>query len=272
MSVQLLISALEIKNYEDFLEKMNVQTDAIIINQCDRHSYKTIDYRNNKIDIYEFAERGVGLSRNMALMRAKADYCLITDDDMIYVDGYEKIVEGAFAQNKDADVIIFNLINCENRFKIKKKFNVGAFNYGRFGAARLAIRCSSIRKKEISFNLCFGGGAMYGAGEDCIFLRDCVKNGLKLVAVPISIAALDEESESTWFKGYNEKFFFDKGALFYVLSNKYAKLLCLRNLIKNRSLYKQSSITLRDAYSLMKKGINAFVSDLSYNDYDNKEK
>ena len=44
---------------------------------------------NKTIKIYSFDERGVGLSRNSALMRADADIIVFADSDVIYNDDYE---------------------------------------------------------------------------------------------------------------------------------------------------------------------------------------
>ena len=43
-----------------------------------------------------FTERGVGLSRNNALMRASADICLFADDDIIYENNYKEILNRYF--------------------------------------------------------------------------------------------------------------------------------------------------------------------------------
>lgn len=91
----------------------------------------------------------------------------------------------------------------------------------RFGAARIAFRRKSITKNGITFNLHFGGGTEYSAGEDTLFLHDCLRKGLKIVAVPDSIATLLENRESTWFKGYTDKYFLDRGALFAAISKKW---------------------------------------------------
>ncbi len=53
---------------------------------------------------------------------------------------------------------------------------------------------------------------MYSWGEDTLFLKELIEKGLKLYKSPIRIASVDM-SDSTWFKGYNEKYFKDKGHL-----------------------------------------------------------
>ena len=109
MKIQVLVAAM---NQTDFslIKKMNIKTDAIVGNQCDRNLIEKIDIGEQSVLYLNFAERGVGLNRNNALMRADGDICLFADDDMIYTDDYVEIIERAYKEIPDADVIIFNLI------------------------------------------------------------------------------------------------------------------------------------------------------------------
>ncbi len=236
MSVQLLISALECDNYTEFLSHMRVDSDAIIVNQCNKNSVNGFEYQGNNIKVYECSERGIGKSRNTAIIKADADYCLFTDDDMIYCENYKEIVRKAFEDNKKADIIIFNLERKGKIVKSKKKHWVRWYNYMRHGMAGIAVRRESIIKKSVFFNLLFGGGAVYGCGEDTLFLTECLRKKLKILFLPIKIAALDDRRESTWFKGYNEKYFFDKGCLYSAIAGKYARLLCTIMILKNKRM------------------------------------
>ena len=107
--VQVLVATM---NQEDhsILEKMNIDSDVIVCNQCNQDKVEKFKYNGYDVAFYSFAERGVGLNRNNALMRATGDICLFADDDMVYVDDYVTKVTEAFAKYSDADVIIFNLI------------------------------------------------------------------------------------------------------------------------------------------------------------------
>ena len=60
-------------------------------------------------------ERGVGLSRNTALLFAEEDIVLFSDEDIRFDEGYEKKVLEAFLKNPDADVITFNFRVDERR-------------------------------------------------------------------------------------------------------------------------------------------------------------
>ena len=254
MKVESLIVTTNQKDYS-LLDKMNIKTDAIVCNQCDRNSVECFDYLGNVLKWYSFNESGVGPNRTNGLMRASADVCLLADDDMVYYDNYVEVVEKAFTDNKDADVIIFNIDeDGGERFKNVKTVTVNKRNFGRYGAVRIAFRRESIFLNGISFNLSFGGGAKYSAGEDSLFIKSCLDSGLKVIAVPYSIAKLVNDRESTWFTGYTEKYFIDKGVLNYFLNKKLAKLYCFYNAVRHRKSYKE--IGWFNAYKLMIKGVN----------------
>lgn len=260
MKIEVLVAAMNQCDHK-LLEKMNIRTDAIVGNQCDRNEIEEFIYNDSKIRYLSFCEKGVGLNRNNALMRSTGDICLIADDDMRYVDNYELIVEKAFRENQNVDVIIFNLYETKpSRYIIKNKFKVNKFNYTKFGAARLAIKRESIVKNGIFFNTCFGGGAKYSAGEDTIFLKDCIKNKLKIIAVPEYIAYLEEDRPSTWFNGYNEKLLMDTGASYSILFKSSFYLRALYFCIKRYNDYKEH-YTLFQAFKLINLGANKFKSN-----------
>ena len=101
MKLQLLVSAVK-EEVTTLAERMNVRTDAWIVNQCDRFGYQEYEYREHIIRCLSMAERGVGLSRNTALMRADGDILLFSDEDLIYQDDYEQKVLQAFEQHPQA--------------------------------------------------------------------------------------------------------------------------------------------------------------------------
>lgn len=248
MSVQILIATMNQQDHS-LLEKMNIQTDVIVGNQCNHDSIESFDYKGHHAIYLNFNERGVGLNRNNALMRAKGDICLFGDDDMTYVDGYEKLISNAFYENPKADVICFNLIE-ENshRKQITKKHKVWWLNYLTYGTARIAVKLSSIKKNGIYFNQCFGGGTEHCHGEDNLFLTSCLKNGLNIIAIPIDVAELKNERKSTWNEGYNDKYLKDQGTLYKTISKKWWRLLCLQDAIRKHREY---SISWRQAYNKM---------------------
>ena len=115
--------------------------------------------------------------------------------------------------------------------------NIHNFNCGRFGAVRISCKRKSILKNAICFNTMFGGGCEFSAGEDNMFLRDCLKKGLKIIAVPDYILHLKNDRESTWFHGYTDKFFFDLGASYFVLYGKFGLFFAVIQLFRHRKIW-----------------------------------
>ena len=255
MTIQVIVTTMNQTDHS-LLEKMNIQSDAIICNQCDRYEFEEFIYRGYNIKWFSFAERGVGLNRNNGLMRATADIVLFADDDLVYVDGYPEIIKEAFSNNKEADIFILDLAYRNKKVKrIMKEEKLSFRKTMRFGGARICARLSKLRLHGLSFNLCFGGGTGFSSGEDTLFLKDCISKGLKIYSYPKLIASLSDERESTWFRGYNSKFFRDKGILFYLLNNKLAVFFAFYHCFKHRDLYK--GYGWLNGFIHMTKGINA---------------
>lgn len=218
MTFQLLISTMNQVDYK-LLDKMNVQSDAVVVNQCNNNTIEEFDYNGFKIKWINMAARGIGLSRNTALFYATADIVLFADDDVIYSNGYAETIISSFINDKKADVICFNinLINSVKNFGYrnnKKNSRLYLFNSMRYGACRIAVRRKVVLKNRISFSLLFGGGAEFCSGEDSLFIRDCYRSKMKLFANTYILGQVDD-SQSSWYTGIQDKFFIDRGILLY---------------------------------------------------------
>lgn len=247
------------------LKQMNIQSDVLYANQSDNTLYLEDNFGDYNAKMVTTNTIGVGINRNISLLYSTGEYVLISDDDLQYVDGYTEIVEKAFAEIPDADGIVFNIVTVggdvgrRNNIKLKRIRWYNALNYG---AARLAVKRIAIKREGIMFSTNFGGGTKYSAGEDTLFICDMLKKGLKLYTYPVVIATVDQTT-STWFKGYNEKYYYDKGALFSAISKFWAKPLCLQELIRHRQ-YKQNGITFLKAYRIMLQGIKGYKTLIPY--------
>ena len=253
-NVQVLIAAVN-QEPEKLIRQMNIQSDAIFVNQCERYETETIALSNGKIQVFHMAERGVGLSRNTALMRATGDVCLFSDQDIIYEDGYEKAILQEFNNHPEADMIVFNIqVGQERQTYYNEQWKkVHWYNCGRYGAVSFAIRRDKLLESGVTFSLLFGGGAKYSAGEDSLFIKQFMDKGYAVYASPVTIGR-EAEGESTWFNGYTEKFFFDRGVLYHFLYGRLAKLWALRFLYAHRAKMCQQ-YTIKQAYQMMKQGI-----------------
>lgn len=254
MGIQMLVSAVN-QEVRTIAERMNLEADAIVINQCDSFGYEEYECHGHRIRCYSLKERGVGLSRNNALMRAEAGLCMFADEDIVYETGYARQVEEVFKQHKDVDVVLFNVKVAPARrtYWNEGEKRVRWYNYGRYPAYSVAARTDALHRANVSFSLLFGGGARYSNGEDSLFLRDCLRAGLRLMASPVVIGQ-ERERESTWFHGYTDKFFKDRGVLYHFLYGKMAAPFSLRFLFAHRGEMCRET-GWREAYGLMKEGI-----------------
>jgi glycosyltransferase involved in cell wall biosynthesis len=240
------------------LDKMNIQTDAIVINQCDRDEIERFEYKGHKILWMSLKERGVGLSRNTALMRATADIVLFADEDVHYEDSYEKKIVEEFEKYPNTDFFVFSVSSYREGEDKQLKKNILPskrlhwFNVLRYGTYNFAIRRKNIIKVNLMFHLLFGGGTPYSCGEDSIFISEAIKKGLKVRSSSVYLGEVSHSS-STWFKGYTEKYWFDKGVLLKYLFGLWGYPLGMALLVK--SYCKTREIGFLKALKNMFKGV-----------------
>lgn len=257
MRLELLVSTMN-ADPRSLVNKMNVSSDAIIINQTDHTSFESFSFKGHNIRVWSFAEKGIGISRNNALMRSNADVVLFADDDAILVDDYEQKIIEEFDRKPESDFIIVNYdVKCTNGRKgaisATKRKRVHWWNSQRYGTCRFAIRRDKVIKKNIFFSLLYGA-SKYSHGEDSIFIMDCLKNQLKVYTSNINVGVLDCNN-SSWFNSYNEKYFFDTGALMYAINPFFYKLFILVTFFRHRKVY-CDNISFWDSVLIAFKGAN----------------
>lgn len=266
MSKLEVLAATMNQNNLDKYYRMNMQTDAVFANQSDSHSYSEENINGNTVKMITTPYRGVGKNRNTAVLYAAAEYLLFADDDMKYTDGYEDGIINAFDELKDADIIIFGCDLTKNNVAYEsiqnkiKRLNV--FNTFKYPAHVIAARKKSIEKANIWFTQNFGGGTIYGSGEDSLFLKECLDKKLRIYSHSFKIGSCAKD-ESTWFKGYDEKYFYDKGALCAAMFPALKYFAAAKLLLKFKKL---SALTWRKSSRLMLNGMKGFKKLLSYDD------
>ena len=259
MKIEVLVATMNQKD-STIYEKMNLKTDAVFANQADRYEYQCFSKQKSKVKMITTSERGVGKNRNTALMYATGDICIFGDDDMIYVDNYEELVRKAFKELPQSVIIIFNIetVGVETRSrrlntKIKKVHIFNALNYG---AARIAVRREELMKKNIWFSLLYGGGALYSSGEDSLFLTEALRKGMKIYTYPVKIADI-EQGRSTWFNGYTEKYFEDRGVWIANAFPRFKYLLSIYYSYRLRNVAKEFSAI--EIFKIINRGIKKFA-------------
>ena len=258
--IELLVAAVK-QDTDKLPSKMNIQSDAVIVNQCDRdmsevNEYTDVQGRVHQVKTFHRNERGVGLSRNLALENADHEILQFIDEDIVLDDGYIALMEKEFDDHPEADMLLFNVKAAPGRetYHNTDFARVNWKNYGRYPAYAIAARTAPLKKIGVSYSTLFGGGAKYSNGEDSLFLHDCLQKGLKIYRTNISIGHEESERPSTWFNGYNDKFFYDRGVLYHFLYGALAGAMSLRFLLVHKDeMCREKSVW--QCYRLMKRGI-----------------
>jgi glycosyltransferase involved in cell wall biosynthesis len=263
MELEVLVATMDREDLS-LAEKMDLRRDAVIANQCGRWGAETLERDGACIRMISSDTRGVGINRNLALQAARGDILLFADDDITYYDGDLEPVVEAFRQLPQADVIFF-AIDMTREGKVfdprrHKTRRLHLWNSLRYGACRIAIRRSSLRKYNLSFSELFGGGCMYSCGEDTIFLRECFRKGMKVYASDAVLGTCARDA-SSWFSGYTDKFYYDYGAL---ISCAFPRAKHLLKWYFARNLRRKSGKPLGQIVRQMNAGIRSFSSLIPY--------
>ena len=86
------------------ITEMNLHTDVFFANQADGYEFSELEFDGHCAKMLTTSTRGVGNNRNIALIHATAEYCLLADDDVVYNDDMEERVVSEFKAHPDADV------------------------------------------------------------------------------------------------------------------------------------------------------------------------
>ena len=264
--LQILIAALN-ENTTTLANRMGLECDAIVINQCNETAESMYHYKGYQINCYHRETRGVGRSRNEAMDHADAELILFSDEDIVYRPGYAREITDCFDRNSQADLLLFNVAQSEGRETYRNTDNgrVRWYNYGRYPAYAIAARRQKLTAAGVRSSLLFGGGAKYATGEDSLFLRDCLQRGLKIYR-SVELIGEERSRESTWFEGYTEKFFHDRGVRYHYLYGSMALPFGLRWLHKNRD-----SFCAERPYAECKRLLKEGIRDARVSDSDNPD-
>lgn len=252
MKLEILMSCMnQIDN--ELVQNSRIKGDVVVINQCNQESYAEYKTENGLARMFSTTQRGLTKSRNMAILKSKADICLLCDDDEVFVPEYEKRILETYKQLPKADLIIFKVENTPPSFE-DKVIRLRFPKIMKVASWQISFKRESLLKRDIKFDELLGAGSGNGAEEELKFLLDCEKAGLKLYYVPSVIASINDKG-STWFDGFNEQFFVNRGATTrYILGLPVAVAYAIYYVIKKRDLYK-TEITIKKAFTAIMKGI-----------------
>ena len=214
-TLSVLISCMYQRDW-DIVVRSNVQTDCVVVNQCDCDKVERYKFTNKKghecnVVFISTLERGLSRSRNMAIRNATSDICLICDDDETLCDNYEDTILGAYSECPKAGIIAFAL-DRKDLIKVypTEKMLLGFRGILKTSSLQISFRRVLLKKHNIMFDEKMGSGTGNGGGEENKFMFDCRKAKFEMRYFPKVIATVNP-GQSQWFHGYDEKFMVDKG-------------------------------------------------------------
>lgn len=235
------------------VQKAGLTGNVVMINQCDRCGYAEYPTQTGTVRMFSVTERGLTKSRNMAIREATADICMLCDDDGVFVPGYEAAIVKAYEALPQADLIVFKLVDYPTSFAdriVRLRFPKTM----RVCSCQISFRRERLLEHHIRFDELLGAGTGNGAEEELKFLLDCEKAGLAIYYVPVEIASVAQET-STWFGGFDETFFENRGATTrYILGTGLASAYALYYILRKRNLYRDT-ISSRQALRAIFRGI-----------------
>lgn len=252
--LQILMSCMHQTDMK-LVEMSNVGTDLLMVNQCDNENVISEEKDWGKVIRYDVAERGLSRSRNFAIAHATSEFCLISDDDEWFVDDLEEKITKAFDEMPKADILIFHLVGEEKRMKetihrIRFPEVLHVISY------QIAFRRQKIVDSGVPFDVNMGAGTPNGAEEEVKFLMDCLKAGLRIYNMPVEIAKIREDSTSTWFAGFDIRFFENRGMTTrHMMGYWMAVIYGIFYVIKKRPKYK-ANLSMWKAWKSLYKGIS----------------
>lgn len=235
MKIEILLSCM---NQQDrgLVQRSHITGDAVVINQCGREGYEEFPTEKGLARFFDSADRGLTKSRNLAIEQSRGDICMLSDDDEVFLPDYRERILGAYRELPQADVVIFQIENWPTALgeKTRRLRFPGTM---KVSSVQISFRRESLIRTGVRFDPLLGSGSGNGAEEELKFLLDCQKKGLKIYYVPVTVARL-EQSDSAWFAGFDEEFFYRRGSTTrYILGLPLAALYALYYVVRKRGLY-----------------------------------
>jgi glycosyltransferase involved in cell wall biosynthesis len=145
---------------------------------------KKLESSHPSVKVVNSFEKGLSNSRNTALQQATGKIILLTDDDVVYVKGFDTVVIRAFNNNKEAAAIQFCVEDMPGN--VFKKYPEQSRDLSKAKilstmSIELAYNRDIVLGGGIRFDTDFGLGARFPLGEEHIFLMDFKKAGYPLL-------------------------------------------------------------------------------------------
>ena len=231
--IEILVATMH-RNSLDFLAVMFPmchfsEFNIVVINQTSAENMLSSEYPN--VRVINSLEKGLSKSRNLALKSATAKLCVITDDDVVFANGFLESILIAFNENSSAALIAFRAEKSDGMLykkypnqRIAVKNLIQRLN---IMSIEMVLNRDLLQRSNITFNTNFGLGAHFLMGEEAIFINDIDKKTLLMIMEP-QVIVRHNNIDTHARVSIKEKYYV-QGALFTnIVNNNYSILVLLK--------------------------------------------
>ena len=211
-----------------------------------------VELRRDDVRVVTLSGKGLARNRNNAISHAKADICVLADDDVRYEPAKLISALEVFTTHPSLDIATFKY---ESRYSPKHypAYPFDFRNRPRFyyvASIEIAFRRTSVQGR-LCFNELFGLGAeALTAGEEEILMLDAMQLGLDCRFFPMAIVHHDAPSTCT-HSAASPGFIMAKGALVRIL-NRYGYMP--RYFVEAYRLNRQCHCGMLVAFKMLRRG------------------
>lgn len=205
------------------------------------------------VKIINSSEVGLSKSRNLALKNAAKNICLIADDDVVYFENFVSDIIYAFNSLPNPAIVTFNhsrigLDAPKNQSKIAFKHNRKTIL--EVCSIEIAFNRPEITSNRISFDEHFGLGSYFETAEEFLFLRNSLRQKLRLFYYPSVIVSHPlissgrQEGKKELIYARSALIYKTKGIYVYFWLSKYLFFLYRKGFISKSDYVKKFKVGL----------------------------
>lgn len=174
------------------------------------------DLLRDDVIISQMPGKGLSKSRNNSIMIATGDIGLFSDDDVNYTNEYFDSIINTFIKEKP-DIAIFKIKTPKGEPEYKNypqnAYQLSLSNMHSPSTIEIAFNINSIKNK-LKFDERFGLGTYLGGGEEVLFIKDAIKQGLKVWYYPLYVVQHSQISTIKKYSKYHKKRIIVYGAMY----------------------------------------------------------
>ncbi len=210
---------------------------------------------NSSVQVINSFEKGLSVSRNLALQNTDKKLCLLADDDIVYQTDFVDKVLTAFNQNPDAALITFRTLNEKGqpfkKYPSIRKTRLSSLDILSIMSVEMVLNTALLKEASLEFDTRFGLGTDLPLGEEAILVKQLQARGKKVVMEPQAINSHPSYSSSETIS--NTKKYFTLGAVYTAVFGGGYKFWIVLKLFFD---VKQQMVKPHEIGQLFKKAIN----------------